>query len=227
MLPLAALPTAVLPLAAGLLGAALGPWLARATVRLATRDRTAGAGRVRTLVTTVLTAALLAGGAALVGPRPALGGVLWLAAAGVVLAGVDLATHRLPDVVTLPALAVLVAATAVDALVTGDGARALHGVLLGAAAFGVAAALRLAAPAGLGFGDVKLLAPLGVLLGWVGGGTLVVVGVFLGLVVGAVASLVLLATGRAGWRSAVPFGPPLLAGAALACALAPGLTGPL
>jgi len=217
----------VLPLAAAVLGAALGPWLARATVRLATRDPAAVPGRVRTGVTAVVSAASLAGGAAVTGPRPALVGVLWLAAAGVVLAGVDLSTHRLPDTVTLPALAVLLASTGVDALVTGDGARAVSGAVLGAVAFGVAALVRLAVPAGFGFGDVKLLAPLGVLLGWLGGGALVVAGVFLGLLTGAVASLVLLATGRAGWRSAVPFGPPLLVGAALACALAPTLTGAL
>jgi leader peptidase (prepilin peptidase)/N-methyltransferase len=217
----------VLPLAAALLGAALGPWLARATVRASTRDPGAVPGRGRVVVTAGLTAALLAGGAALVGARPMLVGLLWLAAAGVVLAGVDLATHRLPDAVTLPALAVLLASTGVDALVTGSGSRALAGLVLGAVAFGGAALVRLAAPAGLGFGDVKLLAPLGVLLGWLGGGTLVVVGVFLGLLVGAVVSLGLLATRRAGWRSAVPFGPPLLVGAVLACALAPTLSGPL
>ena len=52
------------------------------------------------------------------------------------------------------------------------------------------------------------------------GGSLVVTGVFLGLLLGAVGSLVLLALRRAGWRSAVPFGPPLLVGAGLALALA-------
>jgi leader peptidase (prepilin peptidase)/N-methyltransferase len=43
--------------------------------------------------------------------------------------------------------------------------------------------------------------------------------VFLGLVVGALAAVALLATRRAGWRTALPFGPPLLIGAALALAL--------
>jgi leader peptidase (prepilin peptidase)/N-methyltransferase len=46
------------------------------------------------------------------------------------------------------------------------------------------------------------------------------VGVFLGLLTGAVVSLVLLATRRAGWRTALPFGPPLLTGAVIALALA-------
>jgi leader peptidase (prepilin peptidase)/N-methyltransferase len=76
----------------------------------------------------------------------------------------------------------------------------------------VAALAASIAPAGLGFGDVKLLGLLGLLLGWAGWGVLLT-GVFLGLVVGALVSLMLLATRRAGWRTAIPFGPPLLAGA--------------
>ncbi|SDO71754.1 leader peptidase (prepilin peptidase) / N-methyltransferase [Klenkia soli] len=210
----------MLPLAAGLLGAALGPWLARATVRFASRDPGAVPGRARAALTAVVTAGSLAGVAALVGPRPVLAGVLWLTGAGVVLAGVDLATHRLPDAVTFPALAVLLVSVGVDAAVVGSVDRARDGVVLGALAFGVAAAVRLVTPAGLGFGDVKLLAPLGVLLGWRGGGPLLLTGLFLGLLLGALGSLVLLALRRARWRSAVPFGPPLLVGAALAFALA-------
>jgi leader peptidase (prepilin peptidase)/N-methyltransferase len=71
---------------------------------------------------------------------------------------------------------------------------------------------------GLGLGDVKLLALLGLVLGWAGWGVLLA-GIFLGLVVGSVVSLVLIAARRATWRTAVPFGPPLLAGAVLALAL--------
>lgn len=210
----------MLALAAGLLGLALGPWLARATVRLAARDTAVAPGRTRTAVTSVLAGPLLAGAAALTGPRPLLVGVLWLAAAGVVLAGVDLAVHRLPDKVSLPALAVLAGAVVADALVEGTGRRAVTGLLLGAAAFGVGVVLRLVAPAGLGFGDVKLLAPLGLLLGWWDGGALVLTGFLLGLLLGAAVSLVLLVVRRVGWRTAVPFGPPLLVGAAVALALA-------
>jgi leader peptidase (prepilin peptidase)/N-methyltransferase len=47
-------------------------------------------------------------------------------------------------------------------------------------------------------------------------------GVFLGLLTGGVVSVVLRATRRAGWRTALPFGPPLLAGAVLALALGAG-----
>ena len=45
-----------------------------------------------------------------------------------------------------------------------------------------------------------------------GGGELV----FLGLLAGEAVSLLLVATRRADWRTPVPFGPPLLAGAVLA-----------
>jgi leader peptidase (prepilin peptidase) / N-methyltransferase len=65
---------------------------------------------------------------------------------------------------------------------------------------------------------VKLLGLLGLVLGWFGWGVLMT-GVFLGLLTGASVSLALLATGRVGWRSAIPFGPPLLAGAVLVLTL--------
>lgn len=210
----------MLAVAAALLGAALGPWAARATVRLAARDRTLRPGRVRMVLTTLLTAALLGGTTALVGARPALVGLLWVAGAGVVLAGVDLATHRLPDVVTFPAVAVLLVSVLVDGVVDGDPQRALDGVGSAIAAFAVLALARLISPAGLGFGDVKLVALIGLALGWRAGGQLVITGVFLGFVLGAVGAVLLLVARRAGWRTAIPFGPPLLVGAAVAFALA-------
>jgi leader peptidase (prepilin peptidase) / N-methyltransferase len=143
----------------------------------------------------------------------------WAAGAAVVLGAVDLATHRLPDRVTYPAYAVCGAALLVDAVVHGSWGSLARAALAAAAAFGVAALAAALSPAGLGFGDVKLLGLLGLLLGWLDWGVLLT-GVFLGLLAGAVVSLVLLTTRRAGWRTAIPFGPPLLAGAVAALALA-------
>ncbi|WP_448613017.1 prepilin peptidase [Modestobacter sp. URMC 112] len=216
--------TAVLPVAAGVLGLALGPWLAAVTVRLATRDDGARPSRRRVGATTVLTAAALAAAAVPTGPRPAAAALLWLAGAAVVLAGVDLAGHRLPDRVTFPAAAVCGAALLVDAAVAGSWPALLRAVAAAAVAGGLAAGAAAVSPTGLGFGDVKLLGLLGLVLGWAGWGVLLA-GVLVGLVLGAVVSLVLLATRRAGWRTAVPLGPPLLAGAAVALALAGPLPG--
>jgi leader peptidase (prepilin peptidase)/N-methyltransferase len=214
----AALPPAAVAGVAVVAAVLLGPWLARVSVRLARRDGTATASAVRTVATTGVLAVALAGALALGGLRPATVAFAWAAAAGVVLAAVDLAVHRLPDRVTFPAGAGIAAALLVDAAVLGTWPALLRAVLAAGAAFGLAALGALVSPRGLGYGDVKLLGLLGLVLGWVGWGALVA-GVFLGLLTGAVVSLVLLATGRAGWRTALPFGPPLLVGAVLALAL--------
>ena len=219
--------------AALVLGLVLGPWLARASVRLAGTDgaptssparpaavRTAPvrATSARTALITALSGALLAGAAAVVGARPALLAFGWAAGAAVVLGAVDLAVHRLPDRVTYPAAVVCAAALTVDAAALGSWPALVRALLAAAAAGGVAAVGWLVLPTGLGLGDVKLLALLGLVLGWLGWDALLA-GVFLGLLVGSLIAVVLMATGRAGWRTALPFGPPLLTGAALAVAL--------
>jgi leader peptidase (prepilin peptidase)/N-methyltransferase len=208
-----------LVVAAVLLGLLAGPGLALVAVRLATHDATARATPLRLAVTTVLAAALLAGAAALTGARPATAALAWLAGSALVLGAVDLISHRLPDVVTYPAYAVCGAALLADAAALGTWPALLRAVVAAAAAFGLAALGAVVAPEGLGFGDVKLLGLLGLVLGWAGWGVLLA-GVFVGLLVGAACSLVLMATRRAGWRTALPFGPPLLVGAAVALAAA-------
>jgi leader peptidase (prepilin peptidase)/N-methyltransferase len=196
----------------------LGPWLARVSVRLARRDDAAHAGPLRTVLTAVLVAVVLVGALLIGGLRPGTVALAWVGVAGVVLGAVDLAVHRLPDRVTFPAYAAVATALLVDAVALGTWSALLRAVLAGAAAFGGAASAAVLSPRGLGFGDVKLLGLLGLVLGWVGWGVLLA-GVFLGLLTGAAASLTLIAAGRAGWRTALPFGPPLLAGAVLALAL--------
>ncbi len=170
-----------------LTAAALGPLLARAAVRLATRDPAARAGAARALASAAVLAVLLCGAVLLTG--------------------------------TYPAAAVCDAALLVDAVLLGTWPDLLRALLAAAAAGGVSLLAALAAPSGLGLGDVKLLALLGLLLGWAGWGVLLA-GVFLGLLAGAAGSLLLVVAGRAGWRTAVPFGPPLLLGAVLALLLA-------
>ena len=204
--------------AALVVAVAVGPWLARVGTRLARREDTARPSPARVAVVTSLFAGLLVGAVELMEPRPATAALAWAAGAAVVLGAVDLASHRLPDRVTFPAAVVCLVAFLVDAAVLGSWGALLRALAAGAAAFAVAYAAAAVSPEGLGFGDVKLLGLLGLVLGWFGWDVLLA-GVFFGLLTGAVVSLALLATRRAGWRTRVPFGPPLMVGAVLALAL--------
>jgi leader peptidase (prepilin peptidase)/N-methyltransferase len=67
----------------------------------------------------------------------------------------------------------------------------------------------------MGFGDVKLAGVLGLYLGWLGWGPLAV-GAFLAFLLGGVLGALLMALGKAGRKSAIPFGPWMLAGALIA-----------
>jgi leader peptidase (prepilin peptidase)/N-methyltransferase len=208
-----------LSVAGGVAGLLLGPWLAVTTVRLADRDPAARPSLLRTALTALGAAAAVSAAPALVGDRPSTIAFAWFGAAAVVLAGVDVAVHRLPDRVTCPAVGVCTAALLADAAVTGEWTAVLRAAVAAVVAYGLATGVRVVAPGGLGGGDVKLLGLLGLVLGWAGWGVLIS-GVFAGLLIGALASLLLMAVGRAGWRTRVAFGPPLLAGAYVALWLA-------
>jgi leader peptidase (prepilin peptidase)/N-methyltransferase len=101
--------------------------------------------------------------------------------------------------------------------VHGDPAALGRAVAGAAVLFAAYLVLALLAPAGLGMGDVKLAALLGLYLAQLGWAALVD-GALAGFVVQAVLALLLLATRRVALRGYVPFGPAMLAGAALAVA---------
>lgn len=158
-------------------------------------------------VCAVLCAAL----AASVGPRPEL--AVWLAAVpvGVLLAAVDTAAQRLPDVVTLP-LAAATAALLGGALLLPGAHGSWTGALLGGAALtAVYFLLFLIHPRGMGFGDVKLAAFQGLALGWYGWDVLIA-GAFLGHLLFVCYGLALLLTRRAHRKTPVPLGPFMLLG---------------
>jgi leader peptidase (prepilin peptidase)/N-methyltransferase len=152
------------------------------------------------------------------GAIPALPAFLYLAAAGVVLAVVDLELHRLPDRIVLPSYPIVGALLVAAAVAAGHAeplARAGLGALALFAAYYVVA---VAVPGGVGFGDVKLAGVLGLVLGWSGWPQLVL-GAALAFVYGGLCSAILLLARRVGRKSRVPFGPFMLAGALTAVVL--------
>jgi leader peptidase (prepilin peptidase)/N-methyltransferase len=138
--------------------------------------------------------------------------LLVFSALGIALAAIDLDVRRLPNALVLPAYLVLAVLLALAATVRGDW-EALGRAGLGAVAlFGFFLLLALIHPSGMGFGDVKLAGVLGLVLGWFSWGA-VVVGTFAGFFLGAVIGVAVIAAGRGGRSTAVPFGPFMFAGA--------------
>jgi leader peptidase (prepilin peptidase)/N-methyltransferase len=149
------------------------------------------------------------------GLDPVLPAYLYLAAVGLALALIDADVRRLPDVLTLPSYPVAVVLLGLAALAGSESGSFVRALVGGAVAFGLYFALCFAYPSGMGFGDVKLSGVLGLYLGWLGWGVLVV-GLFLGFLLGAVVGIGVIVAGRGGRKTAVPFGPFMLAGTLLA-----------
>lgn len=139
----------------------------------------------------------------------ALPAYLYLAAIAVALAAIDLDLHRLPDRIVLPSY--LVGAVLLG-LASRDVGTAVRGLVAMAALWTFYYAIARLWPGGMGFGDVKLAGLLGLYLGWLGWSA-VLIGTFAGFTAGALVGIGLLAAGRAGRRTALPFGPFMLAGA--------------
>jgi len=148
------------------------------------------------------------------GWHPALAVALPVVPVGVMIAVVDWRSRYIPNRLVLPATAYVVAAGLVIWAVTGDGSdllRAAVGLVVVRSLFWVAWFIR---AAGMGFGDVRLSALLGFVLGYVGLGA-VIVGVWLGFF-SFVLPGVVLALAKRDYellRVPFPFGPFMLIGA--------------
>jgi leader peptidase (prepilin peptidase) / N-methyltransferase len=139
----------------------------------------------------------------------------FLGVLGVALAAIDIAVQRLPDALTLPAYPILIALLTGAAIAGHDFAALLRALLGGLALVGLYLVLALVRPGQLGGGDIKLAGIAGVALGWLGW-PILIFGAALGFALAAIATVALLAARRLTLRSAISFGPFLLAGALLA-----------
>ena len=139
----------------------------------------------------------------------------------VALAIIDARTKKLPNRIVYPTLLVASAYLIVARL--GGGSVDLLDATLGFLAYGGGLlVVALIAPRGMGMGDVKLAALIGLVLGSLGL-EYVAVAAGLGIVFGGVGALVALLRG-AGRKQAIPFGPFLAAGAVVATFVAPAIS---
>lgn len=134
----------------------------------------------------------------------------------VLLSATDLEQRRLPHLVLDPLILAAVvfvpfnpSVSITDALLGGLAAVAFLGVL------------GLVVRDGVALGDLYLIAPLGLLLGWPS----IFVAIFVAGLLAAAASVVLLVSRRAGMKSYIPFGPFLVAGAVVTLLREPHLLG--
>ena len=127
-------------------------------------------------------------------------------------AAIDLEYRRIPNLITgAGAVAALAVGTALEP--SGEPARLIAGA--GAGGFLLLAALLY--PAGMGMGDVKLAAVMGLCLG-----VAVVPAMFIALVAGVAVGVVMMARG-ASRKTAVPFGPFLALGGLVAIFAGPAI----
>lgn len=236
--------------AVAVLGAAAGPWLrarifahsvaytrplrrfcprchhplaTSVTSRLPTTGRCPGCARRIGPATGAVEAAAAVTMAVLAWRSPEAGtlaAATWVAAFGIVLSYVDATVHRLPDRLTLPALAGAGLILAVTATVTSRYGHLLTAVLGSMLAGGAYLALVLARPTALGLGDAKLALITGLLLGWFSIRA-AITGLIAAVLVAAVVGLALLASRRIRLRQGFAHGPAILLGALLVFATTP------
>lgn len=132
---------------------------------------------------------------------------LLLLALLVVLTATDLEQHRLPHLVLDPLIGLAILFVPFNPAV--DPMMAIVG---GVASVAFLGALAIVVKGGLAIGDLYLVAPIGLMLGW----PVIFTALFAAAFLAAGTSLVLLAFRRVGMRSYIPFGPFLVGGAVLA-----------
>jgi leader peptidase (prepilin peptidase)/N-methyltransferase len=136
------------------------------------------------------------------------GAVLWTLVQIVLvgLAAYDLATRRLPNLVTVP-----VSLLAIGARGAFERSALVEVIVAGVVAFGVFLLLALLLRGGLGMGDVKLAGMLGFLLG-----RAVAPALLIGVFAGGILAAALLIGSAANRRSTIAYGPYLALGGAVA-----------
>jgi leader peptidase (prepilin peptidase)/N-methyltransferase len=134
----------------------------------------------------------------------------------VVLTATDLDQRRLPHLLLDPLIVAAIAFVPFNPTVAP-----MDAVLGAVAALVFLGVLGLIVRNGVALGDLYLIAPLGLILGW----PAIFVAIFIAALLSAMASIALLASRRVGLKSYIPFGPFLVAGAVITLLREPHLLG--
>jgi leader peptidase (prepilin peptidase)/N-methyltransferase len=170
------------------------------------------ANPARAVAIALWSAGLCGGLAARLGSDAALAAYAVLALSLVTMSAVDLERYIIPNRILYPTAAVVgplfvIASTVDDRWVSLERAAIAAG-----AAYVAFLVVHLAVPHGMGFGDVRLAGLLGFATGWLGLGH-AFVGFFAAFVLGAAIGVGVMALGRGGRKTRIPFGPFLALGA--------------
>lgn len=197
--------------AAGLLGAVLSLvaelLIARFLPRLGELPSTG-----TRIATAAVTASLCAGLALRTGLEPPLPAFLLLVVLSVQLARIDIVHHLLPNPLVLALLIAGMVLLTVSSSVSANWTLLVRAAAGAIALFLVYLILALISPGGIGMGDVKLAAPVGLYLGYLGWPQLFYGGA-LGFVVGGVSAAALVVAKGVRRPAEVAFGPSMLAAA--------------
>ena len=141
-----------------------------------------------------------------------LSALLVFATASIALAAIDVATLRLPNVLVTASFSLLLALFFVSALMSGAWTSLFSAGAGAALLMLIYGALWCIWPGGMGFGDVKLAAVIGLVLGWLGWAP-VFFGTVIAFAAAGVFGAVMLVTRKARRHVRLPFGPFMLLGA--------------
>jgi leader peptidase (prepilin peptidase)/N-methyltransferase len=145
----------------------------------------------------------------------ALPAFLLFSAAGIALAMIDIDVRRLPNSVVLPLYPVLLFALTMAAMLQDHPGALVRAVVGTATLFALYYLLAFSYPGGMGFGDVKLAGLIGMVLGFISYQALII-GAFAAFLLGGAYGIVSMALSRGSRKSAIPFGPFMILGVAVA-----------
>lgn len=129
----------------------------------------------------------------------------------VALGAVDIAHHRLPDAITLPAVPAAALVVLLTALLAPGSGSLFSAVVAAVVLWALFAGIARLSPRSMGRGDVKLMPTLGLLMGYLSP-VAVLIGLLLAFGTGSLVALLGLVTRRLRLTSAIPLGPYLLFG---------------